>query len=68
MYAEALVANWQVWPLVQLINFRFVPLKYRVPFVSSCGVVWTIYLSLLNMAKSENSVVLPEFVAAEARA
>lgn len=22
-----LVANWQVWPLLQLINFRFVPLR-----------------------------------------
>ncbi|CAG8464545.1 3870_t:CDS:10 [Diversispora eburnea] len=34
-YLPALKANYTVWPLVQFINFRFLPLKYRVPFVSS---------------------------------
>ncbi|RDX56102.1 hypothetical protein OH76DRAFT_1460747 [Lentinus brumalis] len=52
MYKPALIANWQVWPVAQLINFRFMPLPYRVPFQSSCGVFWTLYLSLLN-AKEE---------------
>ena len=32
----------------QLVNFRFMPLPYRVPFQSTCGVFWTLYLSLLN--------------------
>lgn len=27
MYIPALLANWQVWPLVQLVNFRYMPLK-----------------------------------------
>ena len=27
MYISALLANWQVWPLVQVINFRYMPLK-----------------------------------------
>ena len=35
-------------PCLQLINFRFMPLPYRVPFQSTCGVFWTLYLSLLN--------------------
>jgi len=48
IYNHALLANWKVWPLAQLINFRFMPLPYRVPFQSSCGVFWTLYLSLLN--------------------
>ncbi|KAL6304215.1 hypothetical protein BKA93DRAFT_733528 [Sparassis latifolia] len=43
-----LITNWQVWPIAQLINFRFMPLPYRVPFQSGCGVFWTLYLSLLN--------------------
>jgi protein Mpv17 len=34
----------------QFINFRFMPLPYRVPFQQTCGVFWTLYLSLLNSA------------------
>ncbi|EEB91189.1 hypothetical protein MPER_10490, partial [Moniliophthora perniciosa FA553] len=48
LYAPALVTNWQVWPIAQLINFRFMPLPYRVPFQSTCGVFWTLYLSIIN--------------------
>ncbi|RPD81770.1 hypothetical protein L226DRAFT_451219 [Lentinus tigrinus ALCF2SS1-7] len=53
MYKPALIANWQVWPMAQLINFRFMPLPYRVPFQSTCGVFWTLYLSLLNAKEDE---------------
>ncbi|TFK57443.1 hypothetical protein OE88DRAFT_1651159 [Heliocybe sulcata] len=53
LYAPALTANWQVWPLAQLINFRFMPLPYRVPFQSSCGVFWTLYLSILNAKEDQ---------------
>ncbi|THV05978.1 hypothetical protein K435DRAFT_744166 [Dendrothele bispora CBS 962.96] len=48
LYKPALITNWQVWPLAQLINFRFMPLPYRVPFQSTCGVFWTLYLSIMN--------------------
>lgn len=30
----ALRANWNVWPAVQLVNFRFVPLDLRIVFVN----------------------------------
>lgn len=53
LYKPLLIANWQVWPLVQLINFRFMPLAYRVPFQSTCGIFWTLYLSIAN--SKENS-------------
>ncbi|KAI0824119.1 hypothetical protein BC628DRAFT_1323069 [Trametes gibbosa] len=53
LYKPAILANWQVWPVAQLINFRFMPLPYRVPFQSTCGVFWTLYLSLLNAKESE---------------
>ncbi|TFK23106.1 hypothetical protein FA15DRAFT_670838 [Coprinopsis marcescibilis] len=53
MYHEALVANWKVWPLAQLINFRFMPLPYRVPFSQTCGVFWTLYLSMLNAREDD---------------
>jgi len=48
LYGTALLANWKVWPLAQLVNFRYMPLPYRVPFAQACGVFWTLYLSILN--------------------
>ncbi|KAI0690678.1 hypothetical protein BC835DRAFT_1434334 [Cytidiella melzeri] len=53
LYAPLLAANWQVWPLAQLVNFRFMPLAYRVPFQSACGVFWTLYLSIVNSKENE---------------
>ncbi|KAF8971559.1 hypothetical protein BDZ97DRAFT_1914023 [Flammula alnicola] len=48
LYRTALLANWRVWPVAQLFNFRYTPLPYRVPFSQACGVFWTLYLSILN--------------------
>ncbi|KAF7982073.1 hypothetical protein HWV62_30372 [Athelia sp. TMB] len=53
IYLPALTANWKVWPIAQLINFRYMPLAYRVPFQSTCGVFWTLYLSILNAKEDE---------------
>ncbi|KAI9512661.1 hypothetical protein F5148DRAFT_1161858 [Russula earlei] len=53
IYQPALLANWKVWPAAQFINFRFMPLPYRVPFQQTCGVFWTLYLSLINSAESK---------------
>lgn len=51
LYPPAIKANWTVWPIIQFVNFRFMPLPYRVPFQATCGVFWTLYLSLLNSSK-----------------
>ncbi|KAI9572672.1 hypothetical protein HD554DRAFT_2014714 [Boletus coccyginus] len=53
MYTTALQTNWKIWPLAQLINFRFMPLPYRIPFQSACGVFWTLYLSILNAKEDD---------------
>ncbi|RKP12122.1 hypothetical protein BJ684DRAFT_11963 [Piptocephalis cylindrospora] len=47
-FSHGLLANWAVWPAVQLINFRYVPLFYRVPFVGAVGILWNTFLSWLN--------------------
>ncbi|ESK98445.1 vacuolar membrane protein [Moniliophthora roreri MCA 2997] len=65
LYVPALVTNWQVWPIAQLINFRFMPLPYRVPFQSTCGVFWTLYLSIINSRedkKQDNETKLRQTV------
>lgn len=53
IYMPALLANWQLWPLVQTINFRFMPLRYRVPFTGAVGIAWQVFLSVLNSSRSK---------------
>lgn len=33
-YWNALSANWTVWPFVQAVNFKFVPLQHQVLVVN----------------------------------
>ncbi|RDW75028.1 hypothetical protein BP6252_06170 [Coleophoma cylindrospora] len=51
MYLPTLKANYMVWPLVQVINFRVMPVQFQLPFVSTIGIAWTAYLSLSNAAE-----------------
>ncbi|KAI8369257.1 uncharacterized protein BYT42DRAFT_607716 [Radiomyces spectabilis] len=56
-FVPALITNYKVWPLVQFINFKFMPLQYRLPFVSSLGILWNAYLSWLNNASKQEEYV-----------
>lgn len=47
-YAPTLKANYMLWPAVQLLNFRVVPLQFQLPFASTVGIAWGTYLSLAN--------------------
>ncbi|KAI7901204.1 uncharacterized protein BX663DRAFT_515249 [Cokeromyces recurvatus] len=57
-FAPALIANYKIWPAVQFINFKWMPLQYRLPFVSSLGILWNAYLSWLNNASKQEEEVL----------
>lgn len=48
LYWGALLMNWKVWTIAQVINFKFVPVKNRVVFGSLVAVWWNIYLSIIN--------------------
>ncbi|GIL52574.1 hypothetical protein Vafri_8399, partial [Volvox africanus] len=37
--------GWKFWIPAASLNFYCVPLKYQVLYMSSCGVLWTAYLS-----------------------
>ncbi|KAK5663554.1 hypothetical protein OQA88_3985 [Cercophora sp. LCS_1] len=47
-YYEALSTNYMIWPFVQLVNFKFVPLQHRLLFVNTISIGWNCYLSYLN--------------------
>ena len=44
-YWEALKKNWMVWPAVQAVNFKFVPLQHRVLVVNVVSLgEWGVFL------------------------
>ncbi|KAJ5587717.1 uncharacterized protein N7459_003482 [Penicillium hispanicum] len=51
VYLPTLKANFVLWPAVQILNFRVIPIQFQIPFVSSIGIAWTAYLSLTNSSE-----------------
>lgn len=54
-WAKGMVNNFLVWPWVQGVNFRFVPLEHRVLVVNFVALGWNCYLSYLNSSGGEES-------------
>lgn len=44
-YVNTLIGNWGLWPFVQMINFRLVPLNHQALLVNTVGLGWNTYLS-----------------------
>lgn len=44
-YVNLLKMNYTFWPFVQVINFYFIPLTYRVIFGSSAALIWNTIFS-----------------------
>ncbi|CAL3970412.1 unnamed protein product [Diplocarpon coronariae] len=51
-YWKALTSNWMVWPFIQCVNFKLVPLHHRVLVVNVISLGWNCYLSFLNSQAS----------------
>nr|XP_023019798.1 protein sym-1-like [Leptinotarsa decemlineata] len=52
-----LLSEWVgacVWPVVQTINFCYIPEKNRVPFVSVCSLVWCCFLAYMHQLEIEH--------------
>lgn len=45
-YVGVQLNGWRLWPLAALINYRFVPLEFRVLFINVVALVWTTFLLL----------------------
>ncbi|KAJ3165715.1 hypothetical protein HDU88_003908 [Geranomyces variabilis] len=50
-FKEVFVNGALVWPLANVISFRFVPVALRIPYVNLVGLGWNTYLSSVNGAR-----------------
>ncbi len=44
-WIPTMVNGWKFWVPAAAVNFKFVPLRFQVLYMSSCGLLWTAYLS-----------------------
>lgn len=42
---KSMVNGWKFWVPASSLNFWIVPLRYQVLYMSTCGMLWTSYLS-----------------------
>ncbi|KAF8472711.1 hypothetical protein BDZ91DRAFT_445755 [Kalaharituber pfeilii] len=56
-YTSTLLTNWMVWPVVQLVNFKFVPLNHRLLVVNLVSLGWNSYLSFVNSTGTNQGTV-----------
>ena len=52
LYITALIGNWKIWTVPQLINLSVIPVEFRVLFANLVAFFWNIYLS----GKTSNSL------------
>lgn len=49
-----LLAMWKLWIPAQMVNFTFIPIHYRMPFITSVSFGWTMILSFMRGKKFED--------------
>eukprot|EP00882_Tetradesmus_deserticola_P000502 GHRQ01000553.1.p1 GENE.GHRQ01000553.1~~GHRQ01000553.1.p1 ORF type:complete len:278 (+),score=97.59 GHRQ01000553.1:246-1079(+) len=50
-FLPTLAANYMIWPLAHIINFRFVPSEYRILYNNVVCIAWLTGLSFLTHSK-----------------
>ncbi len=56
-YPGVQLNGWRLWPLAALINYRFVPLQFRVLFINVVAFIWTTFL-LLKAKRAQAQTIL----------
>ena len=46
--ANVLAVNYCFWPFINFMNFKYIPLKFRMLAVNLCGLLWNSFLAHTN--------------------
>ena len=60
--AEDLSALWKIWVPSTIINFAFMPMWARIPWVATTSLLWTCILSVMRGASDEDELILEGIV------
>ena len=55
-FLHTLGADCTLWPLINFINFRFIPITFRPSFVAIAQLVWQTYLSTVSRLQGKNVI------------
>ncbi|CAN8009628.1 unnamed protein product, partial [Ixodes pacificus] len=58
-YLGTLAVNLVFWPATQVVNFRFVPLNYRLLFADFMGLLWGSFVSWRANSRYRNGLEQP---------
>eukprot|EP00010_Vexillifera_abyssalis_P003494 CAMPEP_0201559534 /NCGR_PEP_ID=MMETSP0173_2-20130828/74695_1 /ASSEMBLY_ACC=CAM_ASM_000268 /TAXON_ID=218659 /ORGANISM="Vexillifera sp., Strain DIVA3 564/2" /LENGTH=133 /DNA_ID=CAMNT_0047973619 /DNA_START=173 /DNA_END=574 /DNA_ORIENTATION=+ len=47
-YVKTLLLNWTIWPAAMFLNFRYLPVDYRVLGTNVTGLGWNTILSMIR--------------------
>ncbi|KAK9917307.1 hypothetical protein WJX75_002997 [Coccomyxa subellipsoidea] len=50
-----MLANFAVWPIAHLINFKFIPSQQRILYINCIQIAWSAYLSNLSATRVRTS-------------
>ena len=56
-YFEILTVSYVFWPILQLVNFKFVPLSLRVIYSEVMSLIWCMYLSWATHREFKHSTI-----------
>ena len=54
---RGVTASWKVWPLVHVINFRFIPSQQRLLYINTIQIGYNVFLSMLASRKGTSPCV-----------
>jgi len=55
-FLRVFIMDQKIWPLTQLINFYFIPLRYQIFVIEIVNVFWSAYLSFVEQDNKENEI------------